>query len=344
MGHDLIPQAFFRQLDYFFALAPKSRLAFTIGCLSHYDRIENFYTTPVRTTNKVTYMGVIVRDVETAVKIAQIIDGKVAHVFVDSEKKIQKEDYGANDVGNIEKAICGVLQNSALLSYKANDLTVHAADSLIRVLTPNLTGSKVAVIGVSNIGIKLGLSLLERGNSVCLYSRNEIHSKTVADFLNKIKMRNLLVECSFASSPEMALSGSELIVTSGTEKSAIGIEHLNSMKSSPRTKEPILIDVGKGGFKDDVIEANYIVHRVDVGDQISREIDNLLELESQCKKMAYRILTPDIHLVRRGVVGKKGDYVVDDTVNPQRILGKCDGIGNLISVDEEESDDILKRC
>lgn len=344
MGDDLIPNSFLSLLENFFTLAPKSKLAFTIGCLSRYDHVEDFYSTPVRTTNKVTYMGVIVRDVETALKIARVVDGKVGFVFVDSEKKIQKENYGNNDAGNLEKAISGVLRESVQLSYKANDLTVHAADSLIRVLTPNLTGSKIAIVGVSNIGIKLALSLLERGNNVCLYSKSEEHAKTVSDFLNKIKMRNLLVKSTHANNLEEALIGSEMIINSGTEKSAIGIEHLKPLICTDSGRAPILVDVGKGGFKDEIIENHFIVHRVDVGDQISREIDNLLELESQCGTMAYRRVNSDIHLVRRGVVGKKGDFVVDDTANPRRIFGECDGSGNLISLDKQKINEILNQC
>ena len=340
----MIGEPFLVQLKNFLKLAPVSKLGFTIGTLSHYNREENFYTTPVRSTSRITYMGVIVKNVETAVEIASMVEGKVAYVFVDTEKKIQKENYGPHDVGNIEKAISEELRDSKLLSYKANDLTVHAADSLIRVLTPNLTGTKIAIIGVSNIGMKLGLSLLERGNSVTLYSKNAYHAQSVAELLNKVKMRNVLVECSYETTLDAAIRDSGLIVSCSTGKSLIGIEELNQLKRSKISNMPLLIDVGKGGFKDEIIEMNYVIHRVDVGAQLSREIDNLLELESQCEKKAYRRINDEIFLVRSGIVGKKGDIVVDDPENPQRILGECDGNGNLINLDDRTSRDLINLC
>ena len=331
------------QLDVLFEKAHKSELGFTIGSLSHYAHDENYYTTPLRTTNKISYMGAVVKNVETAVEIARLIDGKVEYLFVDSEKKIQKENYGPNDAGNIEKAISEVLQESKLMSYKGNDLTVHAADSLIRVLTPNLTGCKIAIVGVSNIGMKLGLSLLERGNNVCLYSRNEFHAKSVVDLLNKVKMRNVLVKCSYESRLEAAIFNAKLIISCSSEKSIIGIQEIDQLELSS-SGGPILIDVGKGGFNEEILESNHIIHRVDVGDQLSREIDNLLEVEKQCSRIVSRRVSPDICLVRRGIVGKKGDYVVDNPGDPKQVLGECDGDGNLIHVDAQKSKKIIELC
>lgn len=344
MGNDLIAEPLLSKLENFLEMASESELGFTIGSLSDYTHEEDYYITPVRSTKRLKYMGAIVKNVETAVEIARIVDGKVDYLFVDSEKKIHPRNYGQNDVGNIEKAISNVLHHTKLLPYKGNDLTVLAADSLIRVLTPNLTGAKIAIVGVSNIGMKLALSLLERGNNVCLFSRDLLHAKSTADLLNKMKMRNVLVECGYAENLEKAIRNSDLVISCSNGKSTIGIKEINQMQRGPIENKPILVDVGKGAFNEEIIEYGHLIHRVDVGDQLSREIDNLLELESRCARKTSRKVTEEITLVRIGIVGKKGDYVVDDPDFPQNILGQCDGKGNLITVDANNSKDIINLC
>ena len=77
---------------------PKEYLGFTIGTITSYDRNTNYYLTPIRESQHVKYSGAIVRNVETALEIASYLDGKVDYIFVDTEKKVSKENYGQNHI------------------------------------------------------------------------------------------------------------------------------------------------------------------------------------------------------------------------------------------------------
>jgi hypothetical protein len=322
---------------------PKDRLGFTIGTLTAYDRDSDYYLTPVRTSKRIVYMGAIVRNVETAIELAKFVDSKIAYLFVDSEKKVSKSNYGQNDVGNIEKAILESISSSILLTYKANDLTVKSADTLIRVLTPNLTGAKIAIAGVGNIGMKLALSLLERGNSIYLYSQDSSHSSEVATLLNKLKLRTTISRVYSTENLIDAVDQAEVLIATSNRKKFIGLEHVNAMKHIPNSTSPILVDIGKGCFKDEVNNNSNIVMRVDVGDELSSEIDSLISQHELLRSSIKTRTVGEFRFVIRGIVGKKGDVLVDNLTEPTAVLGVCDGDGNVVTVSSEVAGKHLKK-
>lgn len=322
---------------------PKERLGFTIGTLSTYDRETDYYITPVRTSNRLVYTGAIVRNVETAIELAKIVDTKIAYLFVDSEKKISKSNYGQNDIGNIEKAISENISSSILLTYKGNDLTVKSADTLIRVLTPNLTGAKIAITGMGNIGIKLAISLLERGNSVFLHSHDSSHSAEIAKFLNRIKLETIRSQAFSAVDLVEATSQAQLLIATSNRKKFIGLEHVNVMIGNGQNSSPILVDVGKGCFKAEVNNEDNFIMRVDIGDELSSEIDSLVSQWEFLKSPTKVRSIGGTRYIVRGVVGNTGDIVIDNLVTPSNVLGKCDGEGNLQLISELEKLQILKE-
>lgn len=325
------------------SLHKKERLGFTIGTLANYDQDGDYYLTPVRKSNRLIYTGAIVRNVETAIKISRIIDESVAYIFVDSEKKVSESNYGVNDVGNIEKAVSAVINASTLLTYKGNDLTVQSADTLIRVLTPNLTGAKIVIAGVGNIGMKLALSLLERGNSIYLYSKDKSHSNDVAKILNKTKLRNTISRAYAAENFLQAVDQADVLIATSNRKKFIGLEHVSKMNRLNASASPILVDVGKGCFKDEVNNEIYTVMRVDVGDQLSSEIDSLISQYEFLNSSIWSRTIGDTRFVIRGIVGKKGDVLVDSLSKPSSVLGICDGDGNVLNVTSDMEEKLLKQ-
>jgi hypothetical protein len=320
----------------------KERLGFTIGTLTNYDLDGDYYLTPVRKSSRLIYTGAIVRNVETAIQISRLVDETVSYIFVDSEKKVSESNYGANDVGNIEKAVSSSITSSTLLTYKGNDLTVQSADTLIRVLTPNLTGAKIAIAGVGNIGMKLALSLLERGNSIYLYSQDRSHSIDVATMLNKSKIRTTISRAYSAESFLEAVDQADVLIATSNRKKFIGLEHVNMMNRINDSVSPILVDVGKGCFKDEVNNENNTVMRVDVGDQLSSEIDSLVFQYEFLKSSIWSRTIGDTRFVIRGIVGKRGDVLVDSLSKPSSVLGICDGEGNVSNVTSEIEERLVK--
>ena len=329
-------------IDAFYKMSKQYELCFVIGSLSHFDHAENFFMTPIRYIDNFAYMGVVVKNVQTAIEIGKEIDGKVKYIFVDSEKKILKTSYGPNDSGNVEKALKDIIKKSNHLTYKGNDLTFRAADSLLRVLAPDLTGARVSVIGIGNIGTKIALSVLERGNDVVLYSESVNHAIEVCEFLNKIKFRSTLATCSFALTLDEAFVNSNVVIGCSDKKASIGSKQINLMSPKRDNTQRILIDIGKGSFKSELILEDQLIYRVDIEDELSSEILNLIKLFKQMNSISIREVR-GVRFVKKGIVGNQNDIVVDSIDFPTRIIGKCDGQGNLFSLSHKESELLLAK-
>lgn len=306
-------------------------LGFSIGATAHYDLDTPFYFTPIRHSRLVSYGGVIVQNVEVAKAIAAIVDNYVDYIFVDSEKKIAPSNFGQNDVGNLEKALFSIVCNATLLSYKGNDITLRSTDSLLRTLYPNMTGSKVAIVGLGNLGTKIALSILETGNFVYLFGSDAIRTKRISNFLNDVKTRTTLSKSMVAESLTFAVQDSEVLVTTTHRKNVISIDQVQTMKTCNDRRTPILIDVGKGCFDNKVIDHGYDVHRVDIEGQLSSEFDNLIELLMRQMHPKRQMTLSGYQLVRKGIVGKPGELLVDNPANPKILFGICKEGGSLLA-------------
>ena len=316
--------------------ATKQIQGFVIGTTAHFNSTGDYYTTPNRETELVSYFGVVVKDVNAAKDIAAFIDGKVNYVFVDTEKKIPKANYGDGDVGNLEKALSPFIEKSQMLAFKGNDLTVRATDVLLRSLLPDATSIKIAIIGVGSVGTKVALSLLERGASVQLFSRDASHADKTAGLLNAIKPSSVLVCCSSAKDIKDAFINASTVIATTSMKNFITQDLVELCKLPDSWTSPILIDVGKGCFTREVLKQNQIVYRVDIEEELNSDIDALVRMNSLLKIEPFLQYTEKSRLVRRGLVGLPGDLIVDNPKRPIRIVGECAENGLLIPYQREK--------
>jgi len=176
-----------------------------------------------------------------------------------------------------------------------------------------------------------------------LYSQDTSHSAEVAKLLNKLKLKTIISPAYSAKNLIEAVEGAQVLIATSNKKRFIGPEHVNLMKPIKNFSLPLLIDVGKGCFKDEVSGGHQIVVRVDVGDELSSEIDSLINLhEFQSSTVKVKVIG-DTRFVVRGVVGRKGDVLVDNLSTPTSILGVCDGDGNIVSSSAQHLEEFLRK-
>jgi len=318
--------------------AGSRKKGFVIGCSSDLFTDHLYYRIPFRTAEDMVYTGFIVRDVDTAVKVARIIDGCVDYIFVDAEKKIRKIYYGEEDIGNIEKAIKEKVKKSKIFTYKGNDLAVEAFDQLLASITADLGSLQVAVIGSGNLGSKIALKLVERGAYVRLYRRNSLKLQRITEGLNAVKSEHTLSYISAKDSMHDACANTDIIIACANEKSIIPLEAVSSMNpDGPR----ILIDAGKGCFENSVMEIHQIF-RLDVSVVQQFIFSSLLKTESMYTKPIGRLkIENGINLISLGLLGRYGEIIVDDIYHPRKVIGVCDGAGSLLK-DVSEFEGVLK--
>ncbi|HCM43591.1 MAG: hypothetical protein UY39_C0001G0020 [Candidatus Kaiserbacteria bacterium GW2011_GWC2_49_12] len=310
----------------------KSRATgFVIGNTSGVFGHGRFYPMPLRETHTLMYGGVIVRDVETAVKIARMVDGKVDYIVLDSEKKIEKIYYGKNDVGNMERHVRQEISRSKILTYKGNDMAVEAVDFLLGQVVGDIGARQVAIIGFGNIGSKIALKLVERGVYVRAYRRDQKKLKAIVTGLNLIKSEHTISPITQAKSIEAACKDASVVIAAADSRGIIKEKHL---KGLDRSLAPILIDVGKGCFADSITKkGNYSIYRIDVSMVQKHMFAALFETNRHYngKSLGRRtIKNLGLNLVSLGLLGKYGEIVVDDIYKPTIIIGVADGKGALM--------------
>ncbi|MBI3342084.1 NAD(P)-binding domain-containing protein [Candidatus Curtissbacteria bacterium] len=314
----------------------KGRLTgFVIGNTSGIFERGRFYPTPIRETHALMYGGVIVRDVTTAIKIARQVDGRVDYVILDSEKKIEKIYYGKKDSGNIERHVRKEISKSKIVTYKGNDMTVEAIDFLLGQVIGDLGARTIAVIGLGNVGSKIALKLAERGAYVHAYRRDQHKLKKIVAGLNLIKSEHTISYVSSAKNIMEACAGASVVIAAADARGIIGIKHLKQLDENI---EPVLIDVGKGCFTDKVMENEaYTVYRIDVSMVQKHAFTALLETKAHYSKSLGRrtIAKHNINLVSLGLLGKRGEIIVDDINKPSAIIGVANGNGSLVKRTEK---------
>lgn len=307
---------------------------FCIGNTSKIDGGGLFFS-PIRNTQQVVAGSVIVYRSEHAAEIARAVDGAVAYIFVDVEKKAgpSPEVYGPDHLGNIERAVRDVVRKSTVLVFKGNDLTVDSIDCMLSQLSSDvhrgLGGKKVAIFGAGNLGSKLALKLVERGAHVVITRRDEEKLKTIVAALNIIRPARTAAMVSGSTDNEAAARGADLLigVTSGTPV-------VTAAMIESAAEGAVVMDGGKGCLFPDAIRAaerrGLRMLRVDVRAGFEGQVAMLLAMERFVKSGFGRRKFGGVDIVSGGLLARAEEIVVDDVGRPRMAYGIADGLGDFL--------------
>jgi NAD(P)-dependent dehydrogenase (short-subunit alcohol dehydrogenase family) len=294
---------------------------------------DEFYLTPVRVNQDHIVCGAVVYSENIARNIAKQVDGLVDFVLVDCEKKLPATmESGETVEVNTEKVVRAEIKKSGLLSFKANDLTVDAVDAFIaNHFESNLNGvakKKMAIIGAGNIGFKLALKSVERGAQVSLFRRDSEKLELFVNAINSIKPKSTIARAKASSDITDACNGVEILVGATDGRPGIFAAHLADI-----ARDCLVIDVGKGALSICAIELlhekNIEVYRTDVTSQLSGAISALLSLRKGYVTRVGRAIINGVPVVSGGLLGKKGDVIVDNFRDPKQIIGVANGVGDI---------------
>lgn len=321
----------------------KKKLAFFI---SNTAKIKNvpFYFTPIRETKNFYYFGIILFNDIVAKKICKIVDGKFDTIFVDVEKKSynpKKRNY----LINIERSVKENIKKSYLKFYKANDITVDAAENFLdhqyKKDKRNLGGKNILIIGAGNIGFKLSLQLVERSANVKIFRRNTKKLNQICELINFIKPAGNMSSVKPFKFSKEKLNKFDIIICCAKGTNIIKLENINKLK-----KNVILLDVGKGMFDHKTLKSltsnNFRVYRLDVSSSLDMEVENS-EIFKLIESKKYDIRKVNKYtLVSNGLLGQKNDLIVDNVFDPKIIFGVCDGKGDFKNTSSKEKSYIVK--
>jgi hypothetical protein len=261
--------------------------------------------------------NLILRETVSLPQIIKRFDALISRFFVDCEVKAGI-DLGA--------AVRGLIPENRLHFFKPNDFTVEAADEWVAQRMPNLEGACVVIVGAGNIGAKLALRLAERGSEVRLVGRRIAIVEAMVEGLNAIRCGSGTVTA--LSSMVHACAGADVIVGCTPGTAAIDTEAVESSQAL------LLLDIGNGCFTRRAIAA-----AEERG--LSLEVlsptagwEGYLRRYAATRKLQQglgrRQLDSGVWIVSRGIMGAPGDVLVDDISQPNRVIGVCNGMGDLL--------------
>ena len=334
-------------IDQVFRIDPlKERdIIFLIGNTSKVIE-DDFFSIPIRIYNQFIVIGVIVSGEKIAQKIAKSVDGRVDYIFVDSEKKINDKNSVSTSPGNIQRAVSEVVTKSILKSYKANDLTVDAADLFISEYyskdIANLGGKKIAIIGSGNIGSKLAAKLVERGADVRMYRRNKIKLNKVVEYINETKPKYTVAAAFGSISIAGACEQADIII--GLTNGKVVIHEDAILLANPN---PLLIDIGKGSISNKAIKfahsLNIEVYRLSVESALEGMILASISTQNIFRNNTGRATHEGIKIVSGSILALENEFVVDNYNVPKIIYGLGNGSGDFEINPSEEMLIKLKR-
>jgi hypothetical protein len=320
--------------------------AFSIGSTVKPFSNAHYYFSPIREVSGTILGGTIVYSEKQAIEIAKVVDGSVDCVLVDSEKKIPSELGDTGAIPNIERRVSEEIKKSKLWLFKGNDLTVDAIDSLISHLNKDELGGvgrkNVTILGAGNIGAKLALKLVERGAEVRLTGRNQEKLQKIALAINLIKPSATVAVVIPLVNNDQASVGADILIGATNGIPVISAEIVKKVQEGA-----IIIDVGKGTLTDGGVKLaqkrNLRIFRLDIKPSLA----GLLAMQSMTERMANlemgRRQVGEYELVS-GLLGYKGEIVVDNIAEPACVYGIADGKGDfLVNISRKEKMDLLSR-
>jgi len=305
---------------------------------------NNFYLTEIKENRKFIYFGAVIFNNYHAKQIAKIIDGNVDLALIDIEKKILSKRKSV--LINIERSVKDVLINTKIFTYKGNDLTVQACETLINYLyikdVRGVGGKKILVLGSGNIGFKISQKLVESGGSVYMYRRNQTILDKAVFTINALSPKATVAKAKKVKSIERNLNKYDLIIGTTNGKPLINKEHVQKLK-----KNIIIIDVGKGIFNKDAlnlaINKNMSLHRLDITPAYDGYLENVYSTQKlNNTNLIKSKIIHNIKIVKRGVLSQAGTVIVDNVKIPKKIYGISDGKGSFKKTNKKKISIIKK--
>lgn len=265
--------------------------------------------------------NLILRDITMLPAIVKRFDAVVAKFFVDCELKASI-DLGA--------AIDALVLPERRHFFKPNDFTVEAADEWVTQRMSDLRGVRTAIVGAGNIGAKLALRLAERGSEVRLAARRMEVLGVTAQGLRAILRGSGTIMA--VPSVAAACAEAELIIGCTPGTPAIDAAAIINAKAA------LLLDVGNGCFGRDAVAAAQqrglaleVLSPTAGWEGFLRRYVATRQLQ---QGLGRRQIENGVWIVSRGIMGATGDVLVDDVSKPGRVIGVCNGMGDLLYGEE----------
>lgn len=280
--------------------------------------------TPPKLTDQVTVSRFIQEEFEYIICSAEvyqrnhyqeIIDGSDGIIDVFLVDNTQRQYVDSSMIPDIRKMI----KQSKFFEYNDSDIWVRSIFYQIDFFNMIKNYDVITIIGDTIEAIKLARVLSERDFKVVFITGEE-----------RKKLHKLYTS---------SIQRSKLAVFFHLDKPIVSIDILKLI-----SQDAIIIDGSIGSIEPDAMrwahDHNIKIIRPDMRAALAGEIAGLLGTYKINSQLMGKTKIAGITVLGGGVIGKKGDLIVDSLINPTRVIGVADGFGKLIDNVEEYEDTI----
>lgn len=297
-----------------------------ILCISTTANVNNtqVFIGGIRETSSTIAGNIILRNTDIIQYIIDEYDGFVEYFMIDCEIK--------NEIKDLESYIMPLIKKSKIVIYKPNDFAVESLDILISTIYTSIRNKNIFIVGAGNMGSKISIKLCERGANVFLFDRDKDKLAKIIDGLNMVKRSNTEIK----KIDEIAGFDKAFDIVIGCTQGlpAITPEIISFVKN-----DGMIIDAGNGTISTEAIalskERNNEIICLSSFPGYSGMIENwLIQRDFFKRKRSLRI--GKYSIIIPGILGAKGDIIVDSIDQPKKIIGMCDGKGDILDWTEAQ--------
>lgn len=275
------------------------------------------YVSSFRESDTLAYVSFVFRSVRFLPEIIEKLDGVADYFALDVETK--------NELTDLSPRAKALIKKSAIHYVRPNEMTIEGVDMLSQVCLPDIGNASIAICGIGRIGMSLAHRFRQyHAGSLCLVTRDVAVTAARLEKTHHADLCPLLIsyEDFYKQTPKINLA----ILCA----SASGVMGKNMVEGL--ADHGVVMDVGGGGLRDEALvllqQRGIAALSFTVTPQILSYFHALQEYRALSARRSSRSVGSHI-LVSLGHLGKRGDVLVDDAENPQKIYGICDGCGRI---------------
>ena len=291
---------------------------------------SDFYIASVKENEDTIICHFLIRSFDKVKLAYDYLNIKFDSILVDAEEKCEYQTL----LQDAKSTFVG----QAIYTVKPNDYTADALDHFIANKYVEKNTLDISIIGTGNLGSKICLKLIERGHNVVIQSRNINKLNNIKQGLDEFKCGPGSIEVT--DNVEVALKNKDIIVLCGPGLPIVEGHHVENI-----SKNTLMIDAGNGNLHEEAISKLlkreneiYILNSLP---GLWGSWKGIVESENVTKMMKSRTINEGLRVITTGLVGRRGDIIVDDVDNIKSIIGVCDGSGDLLGT--TEADEYLRN-
>lgn len=246
-----------------------------------------------------------------ALAVLQALDGAVDLFLIDA---------GPNGYDRLR----GVLKKSRALPYSDDLALARAALGLCLKLADSPENSPVLLLGISGAGHQLAELLTAHRFPISLWDEDAELAQATADMLARVQPGARIVVC---KDPRGAA-----FIVGASGKPDITAKLLKTAPKGCRVLDAVLGSLAADAAKEG-LERGLPLYRLDMRAGLSGEVTSVLDTEELVGRVLGRRSLAGVSVVAGGVLGRKGEVVVDSISKPLQVLGTADGRGGLLAKD-----------